>query len=86
MSKGYATVSNIGMDYRQIAKKMTESGHPMNHSSARNYVIRTMHKFAAEVIKMYDPEGSLNRERIDIISKDPRFQESMEIILSKIYD
>ena len=45
---GYATVED-GVNYRDIAETMSEIGFKMNHSSARNHVIRVMKKFADAV-------------------------------------
>ena len=46
VDRGYATVAtDEGVNYREIADTMTELGFPMNHSSARNYVLRVMRKF-----------------------------------------
>ena len=48
VNRGYATViESEGVNYREIADTMTELGFTMNHSSARNYVLRVMRKFAA---------------------------------------
>ncbi|NBT35359.1 MAG: hypothetical protein EBT03_07445 [Betaproteobacteria bacterium] len=45
---GYATITeDEGVNYREISEVMTEMGWAMNHSSARNYVLRAMAKFAA---------------------------------------
>ncbi|NDD31357.1 MAG: hypothetical protein EB084_24160, partial [Proteobacteria bacterium] len=46
IERGYATVDSDGVNYREISEVMTEMGWPMNHSSARNYVLRAMRKFA----------------------------------------
>ena len=40
--KKYVTTNNYeGMGYYDIARVMTENGHKMNHSTARNIVIRS---------------------------------------------
>ena len=45
--KGHATVTeDDGVNYREIAEIMTEMGFKMQHSSAHNYVLRVMRKFA----------------------------------------
>jgi hypothetical protein len=50
IARGYATVvDDGGMNYRSIAERMTEAGHPMNHASARNYVLRALQKFAIAI-------------------------------------
>ena len=44
--KTYATVGDDGgIDYRTIAETMTSIGWTMNHSSARNHVLRVLRKF-----------------------------------------
>ena len=43
----YATVDNQeDSRYRNIASIVTDIGFPMNHSSARNYVLKVMQKLA----------------------------------------
>ena len=78
---GYATISSIegGMDYRSIAETMTESGHKMNHATARNVFLKAMKKIAIPVHDLFD----MSMEDDDLIrtSKDPRFQESIVEIL-----
>jgi hypothetical protein len=72
-SKGYATVlEEEGVNYREIADIMTELGFSMNHSSARNYVLRVMNKF----VEAFDEEWSLNisTEKSRTIASSPDFQ------------
>ncbi len=73
VNRGYATiVESEGVNYREIADTMTELGFSMNHSSARNYVLRVMRKFAEAIIKDFDIE--LSEARIDEVAKAPGFQ------------
>jgi hypothetical protein len=74
---GYATVTNDngGDNYREIAELMTQIGFPMNHSSARNHVIRAMHKFVLAFCKAQRIEFS-EKEQLRI-ARDPRFQEAI---------
>ncbi len=73
VNRGYATVvESEGENYREIADTMTELGFSMNHSSARNYVLRVMRKFAEAIIKDFDLE--LSEERINEVAKSPGFQ------------
>ena len=83
---GYATVAGAagGMDYRNIAEKMTESGDKMNHATARNVFLRAMKKLAKPVCEMYGVDTSA--DRIDMTAKDPRFQESMIELVSDMYE
>ena len=73
VDRGYATVAiDEGVNYRDIAETMTNMGFPMNHSSARNYVLRVMRKFAKAHLDARGIEAS--EERVDIIAKSPMFQ------------
>lgn len=79
----YATViESEGFDYREIAETMTAIGFKMNHSSARNYVLRVMRKFAEAVIKEWDIE--VPEEKIDKIIKSPQFQQGICDVLQTI--
>jgi len=71
--RGYATVNNDeGVNYREIADVMTALGYPMNHSSARNYVLRVIRKFAETITKEYNIR--IDNEKLDKIIKSPTFQ------------
>lgn len=79
-SKGYATVvEDEGVNYREIADIMTELGFIMNHSSARNYILRVMSKFA----EAFDEEWSLglSDENVKKIACSPQFQSAIADIL-----
>ena len=83
VDRGYATVSSEdGINYREIADTMSELGYPMNHSSARNYVLRVMKKFVLEFASEYDL--SLDSSKIDEIAKSPTFQSGITDILHAI--
>lgn len=80
IDRGYATVAiDEGVNYREIADTMTELGFPMNHSSARNYVLRVMRKFVKEFAQEYDID--LAEHRIDEIAKSPSFQHGIADLL-----
>lgn len=80
VDRGYATVAiDEGINYREIADTMTELGFPMNHSSARNYILRVMRKFVKEFIDQYDLK--FNETRIDEIAKSPGFQHGVADLL-----
>lgn len=82
-TSSYSTVSEEeGVNYREIAAMMTDIGYKMNHSSARNYVLRIMRKFAKAIIE----EWGLNvsEERIDLVIKIPQFQQAICEILQTI--
>lgn len=80
VERGYATVAeDEGVNYREIADTMTEMGFSMNHSSARNYVLRVMRKFVKFYAKQWKLE--LDEQRIDEIAKDPGFQHGVADLL-----
>lgn len=82
-SSGYATVTDDdGVNYRTIAETMTELGFKMNHSSARNYVLRVMKKFATAIVPFLGKNSS--EEEIERIVKDPNFQQGIADILHVI--
>jgi hypothetical protein len=80
VDRGYATVAeDEGVNYREIADTMTELGFTMNHSSARNYVLRVMRKFAKAFCREWKIET--DETRIDEIAKDPGFQHGVADML-----
>ena len=81
--KGYATViEDDGVNYREIADIMSEIGFVMNHSSARNYVLRVMHKF----IEAFNKEWclDLSSERMKTIAASPQFQNVIADLLHNL--
>lgn len=79
----YATVEGVeGVNYREIADMMTEIGFKMNHSSARNYVLRVMRKFADAIISEWDLD--VPSEKMDGIIKSVHFQQAVSDILQQI--
>jgi hypothetical protein len=79
----YATVSeDEGVNYREIANMMTEIGFKMNHSSARNYVIRVMRKFADAILESWDLE--VPEHRLEKIVKSHQFQKAVCCILQDL--
>lgn len=80
IDRGYATIQeDDGVNYRQIAQQMTEMGFDMNHSSARNYVLRVMKKMAIALVD----EWNIPKNKIDIdeVSKSPFFQSGISDVL-----
>ena len=72
----YATVAfDEGINYREIADMMTEIGFKMNHSSARNYVLRVMRKFADAIVDSWGLD--VTEDRLEKIVKSPDFQEAI---------
>lgn len=83
-ARGYATVADEeGVNYRDIADTMTLLSFPMNHSSARNYVLRVMRKFVAAYAEMWGIE--LGDVDIDEIAKSPTFQAGVADTLHSLW-
>jgi hypothetical protein len=83
MNRGYATVAeDEGVNYREIADTMTRLGFRMNHSSARNYVLRVMRKFAVAFID--NMNVVCDEQRINEIAKTPSFQRGVADLLHVI--
>lgn len=81
-NRGYATIKqNDGVNYREIAETMTELGYPMNHSSARNHLVRVMIKFLDAIVDEYDIASDV--DQFEIV-KSPQFQRGIHEILSMI--
>ena len=79
----YVTINDEdGINYREISKIMTAKGFKINHSSARNYTLRAMKKFAANFSKYYGL--NLSDEKISDISKTPLFQKNISNVLHVI--
>lgn len=79
----YATVTeDEGVNYREISDMMTEIGFKMNHSSARNYVLRVMKKFAEALVKEWNMD--VDQSKLDAISKSPQFQQAIYEVLQQI--
>jgi len=76
-TKKYVTVGNdhTGLNYREIAEIMTSEGHKMNHSSVRNYIVRSFTKVAETLSKNYGL--NYDAEEIDRIAKSPEFQHAL---------
>ena len=79
---GYATIDDNGVNYRDIADTMTELGYKMNHSSARNYVLRVMRKFATAIAEKNGLR--LAEEDLDKVSKSPLFQNGIADLLQDL--
>lgn len=71
-------------NYRDIADIMTDLGYPMNHSSARNHVLRIMKKFANSIIECYNYNKIINADDVDRLVKRQQFQHAVAEILQLI--
>jgi len=79
-NKKYVTTNNYeGMGYYDIARVMTDSGDKMNHSTARNIVIRSFSKIVKNISKKYNKKYS--DDQIKEIAKSPQFQNSIVEIM-----
>ena len=81
--KKYVTVGNDhkGLDYRSIAEIMTNDGHKMNHSSVRNYIVRSFTKVAESLSSSYGM--NYTAEEIDKIAKSPDFQHALIDVMKR---
>lgn len=79
----YATVTaEEGVNYREIADMMTEIGFKMNHSSARNYVLRVMRKFADAIVDSWQLD--LPEHKLEKIVKSSQFQQAICSMLQNL--
>lgn len=79
----YATSTDTtGCDYRDIADTLTLLGYPMNHSSARNYVMRGVEKIAAAVLASHDIKSEA--AIVKRVARSARFQAGLAEILHAI--
>jgi hypothetical protein len=79
---GYATKTSLGgKTYHEISDEMKSKGFKMNHSTARNVFVNSLEKIARNVTDIYRLE--LDKNEINRIAKDPRFQSA---IMSFMYE
>ena len=82
-NKAYATVlEDNGVNYREIADIMSDIGFIMNHSSARNYVLRIMVKFASAFDEEWDL--GLTNEKLRNIAASAQFQNVISDLLHNL--
>ena len=62
---------------------MNDLGFKMNHSTARNVVLRALEKIAQPLVDIMSDDV---RTEAAVIARDPRFQASMIAMLQDIYD
>lgn len=80
---GYASVdADQGGHYRTISEVMTELGFKMNHSSARNHVIRIMAQFVWAFAQGLNVQ--LDEERVLATARSPSFQAAVCELLQLI--
>lgn len=79
----YATTTDDeGVNYRDIAEVMTKIGFKMNHSSARNHVLRVMRKFAKALSESHGVE--LDEQQVDFLARSAAFQQRVSVILHNV--
>jgi len=80
---GYATVTEFdGLGFKEIALQMTAEGDEMNHSTARNVLLRGLIKMAKPICRLHGvPDSEIETESIRT-AVDPRFQASIAELLS----
>lgn len=83
ITKSYATVlDEEGINYREIAEIMSEIGFVMNHSSARNYILRVMTKFVEGFDKEWDMK--LSPDKVKLAATSPQFQNVISDLLHNL--
>ena len=78
---GYATVTNQGMGFREIAEKMTSHGFKMNHATARNHFLRAMEKIASPMVSFIETDMDAKQ-----LAENPNFQDALIDIMTSIKD
>lgn len=82
--KEYASVAgDDGDNYRELAEMLSYMGYDMNHTSARNYVVRIMKKFAETFSERFGSEKKSEAVMYKI-ARDPMFQSGMSELLHLI--
>ena len=83
--RSYATVNDDGVNYRDIAGTMSILGYPMNHSSARNHILRIMRKFVIEFLARWEMRN-IDDVKLDEIARSAMFQNGIADVLRSIWD
>lgn len=81
----YATLKDCpdGADYRAIADVMTTRGHKMNFSSARNFFLSGMERFANAILVRTGE--STTPETVSAMARNPHFQSYIMDVIEEIY-
>lgn len=84
-NKKYATIGKDfdGMDFRNMAKAMSDSGTKMNHATARNVLLSAMHKFAKQYNRQFG--HNLTRDQVKSLAANPSFQSGIGSLVQDIY-
>lgn len=73
-----------GTEYREIAEIMTAAGYEMNHTSARNHVLRFMKRLASSYSNAWGIP--LSDDRLEGLIRSPHFQDSVYELMGMIED
>jgi len=73
------TEKQVEVDYRKIAASMTARGYPLNHSSARNYVLRGMNKITDRLIQ--EDILPIKQSKCELVSRSASFQDCVGELL-----
>lgn len=84
VKNGYATVAAIpgADDYKLIAKKCSDMGYKMGHSTARNVFLGAMMKVADNLQKSQG--NTYSKGQLFEIARNPNFQKSVADVLSGV--
>lgn len=81
--KKYITI-NEGMDYRRIAKVMTQNNHKMNHATARNQLISAVEELLTSTAS--DLGMSLSADEISSLAKNQEIHEALQDVIYLAYE
>lgn len=81
----YATLKDCpdGADYRTIAAAMTARGFKMNFSSARNFFLSGMERFADAILARSGERTS--PEQVVQMARNPHFQSYIMEVMEELY-
>lgn len=78
----YVTLED-GIDFRRIAQIMTDSGHQMNHATARNVLMTSLNKLMHFISDKMG--GNLSEEQVKELLKDQKVHEALAEILHQAH-
>jgi hypothetical protein len=81
--KKYVTLTD-GVDFRTIAKTMSENGYPMNHATARNILIQAMERLLNTVAQNMGLK--LKQKHIKELIKDQSIHHALADVLYVAYN
>ena len=82
--KEYVTVED-GVDFRTIAKDISQHGYPMNHATARNIVFEALKTVASDLVEK-NIQTYPSVQQLESIVNSRYFQESLPEFLYMIYE